>query len=187
MDTRSEFWSIVENGETDLHTACRLFDQLEEVGLEELLGTWEGMEFRTGHPLDGVLKKLNWYGKAFHDAENVDPLLFESPTGGIFPVDPVPVMDGRKLVKAASGKARMRMVLHRGKFSAAMVYDNLPIMDHFRKVEDGILLGMMDEKAAKAPYFFVLKKNKFHNCAVPKAFAFGIFAVLLKEKGCEIW
>ncbi|WP_033542180.1 DUF4334 domain-containing protein [Planococcus sp. CAU13] len=160
MDARNEFRTILEKGGTDTHTACRLFDELEEVVLEELLGTWQGMEFYTGHPLDGVLKKLNWYGKAFHDAENVDPLLFESPGGEIFPADPAPVMDGRKLVKAAGGKARMRMVLHRGKISAAMIYDNLPIFDHFRKVEDGLLLGMMDEKTAAAPYFFVLKKRQ---------------------------
>ncbi|WP_203333820.1 DUF4334 domain-containing protein [Planococcus beigongshangi] len=159
MDARKEFLAILGEGETDTHTACRLFDEFGEVGLEELSGTWQGMEFRTGHPLDGMLKKLNWYGKAFHDAENVDPLLFEGPGGEIFPVDPAPLMDGRKLVKAAGGKARMRMMLHRGKISAAMIYDNLPIIDHFRKVEDGTLLGMMDEKTAAAPYFFILQKK----------------------------
>lgn len=158
MDAAAEFWAIRNQGETDAHTACRIFDELEPVSLEELLGTWEGHEFRTGHSLDGVLKKLNWYGKAFHDAENVDPLLFTGLNGEVFAVDPVPIMDMRKLVKAKGGKARMRRVEHRGKSSAAMVYDHLPIIDHFRKVEQGVLLGMMDHKGDKEPYFFILEK-----------------------------
>ncbi|MDN7245082.1 DUF4334 domain-containing protein [Planococcus shenhongbingii] len=158
MKAAAEFWMIKERGETDTHTACRIFDELPPVGLEELLGTWEGSEFRTGHPLDGVLKKLNWYGKAFHDAENVDPLLFRGLNGDIFAVDPVPIMDLRKLIKAEGGKARMRQVAHRGKASAAMVYDNLPIIDHFRKVDNQVLMGMMDRKGDKEPYFFVLEK-----------------------------
>lgn len=158
MDAAMEFWTIRERGETDTHTACRIFDELEPVSLEELLGTWEGQEFRTGHPLDGVLKKLNWYGKAFHDAENVDPLLFKGLGGEVFAVDPVPIMDIRKLVKAKGGKARMRLVMHRGKSSAAMIYDHLPIIDHFRKVNSRVLLGMMDHKGDKEPYFFILEK-----------------------------
>lgn len=31
MDARNEFRSILNNGGTDTHTACRLFDQLEEM------------------------------------------------------------------------------------------------------------------------------------------------------------
>jgi hypothetical protein len=158
MDAQLEFWTARKRGGTDTHTACRIFDGLAPVELEELLGTWEGSEFRTGHPLDGVLKKLNWYGKAFHDAENVDPLLFKGLDGKVFAVDPVPIMDLRKLVEAKGGKARMRRVDHRGQSSAAMIYDHLPIIDHFRKVNDQVLLGMMDHKGDKEPYFFILEK-----------------------------
>lgn len=158
MDPAGEFRNLMKSGKSDVHTACRLFDQLEPVELETLIGTWEGQDFYTGHPLDGVLKKLNWYGKAFHDAENVDPLLFEGLDGEVFAVDPVPIMDMRKLVKAVGGKARMRMVKHRGKVSGAMIYDNLPIQDHFRKVSEELLFGMMDRKGSKEPYFFVLER-----------------------------
>ncbi|RNF39946.1 DUF4334 domain-containing protein [Planococcus salinus] len=153
-----DFRTIYEQGKTDVHTAFELFDKLEAVELESLVGTWKGKEFYTGHPLDGVLKKLNWYGKAFHDAENVDPLLFRGLNGNIFAVDPVPFMDLRKLVKAPGGKARMRMMEYRGKVSGTMIYDNLPIHDHFRKVNDSMLLGVMDWKGAKQAYFFVLEK-----------------------------
>lgn len=149
---------IVEQGQADLHTACQLFDSCEAVELEEMIGTWKGKEFHTGHPLDGVLKKLNWYGKAFYDAENVDPLLFEGKHGEVFAVDPVPMLDKRKLVKAVGGKARMRMMIFRGEMTATMVYDNLPIHDHFRKVNDHLLFCMMDWKSDKQSYFFLLEK-----------------------------
>lgn len=160
MDVSSEFWAIAAVGKTDTHTACRIYDSLETVSLEELIGTWKGREFPTGHPLDGLLSELNWYGKAFHDAENVDPLLFEMPNGEVAAIDPVPVMDKRKLIKAAGGKARIRMMEHRGALSAVMIYDNLPIHDHFRKVNDGVLLGMMDWKSDAQPFFFILEKAK---------------------------
>jgi hypothetical protein len=165
VGAESEILVIAEAGETDTHTACRLFDALEAVELEELLGVWKGRELRTGHPLDGVMKKLKWYGKAFHDAENVDPLLFELPGGKIAAVDPAPVFEGMKLLKAQGGKARMRSIECRGKLSAAMVYDNLPIIDHFRKAGEGMLLGMMDRKGDRDPYFFLMEKT----ATVPEA------------------
>ena len=158
MEPINEFWAIVAAGETDTHTACRLYDSLEVVDLEDLIGTWKGRVFRTGHSMDGVLPKLNWYGKAFHDAEKVDPLLFEIANGEVIAVDPVPMMDKRNLIKAVGGKARIRMMEYRGVVSAAMIYDNLPIHDHFRKVNDHMLLGLMDWKSDKEPFFFVLEK-----------------------------
>ena len=158
MDAKAEFLTILEHGGADAHTAFRLFDEFEPVELESMVGVWIGREFTTGHPLDGVLKRLNWYGKAFHDAENVDPLLFRGLGGNIFAVDPVPMMDSHKLIRAAGSKARMRMMKYRGELSGTMIYDNLPIHDYFRKVSDGILFGVMDWKGVKEPYFFVLEK-----------------------------
>ena len=158
MERQAELVAMLEKGEADLHAACQLFDSLETVDLESLLGTWRGKEFLTGPPLDGVLKKLNWYGKAFHDTENVDPLLFEVKKGKVIAVDPVPFMGKQKLTKAVGGEARMRMVEYRGKMSAAMIYDHLPILDHFRKVAEGKLLGMMDLKGDQQPFFFLLEK-----------------------------
>lgn len=82
-----------------------------------------------------------------------------------FLVYPAPVFEEMKLLKAKGGKARMRSIKCRGKLSAAMVYDNLPIIDHFRKAGGGMLLGMMDRKGDKDPYFFLLEKT----ATVPEA------------------
>lgn len=158
MESQAEIAAILEEGKADLHTACNLFDSLETVDLEFLLGTWKGRGLHTGHPLDGILKKLKWYGKEFRDADNVDPLLFEIKKGKIVAIDPVPFMSKQKLSEAAGGEARMRMVEFRGKVSAAIIYDHLPIHDHFRKVADGMLLGMMDLKGDEKPFFFLLEK-----------------------------
>ena len=41
-----------------------------------------------------------------------------------------------------------------------MVYDNLPINDVFRKVDEDTVLGVMDLKGMKKPFFFVLRREK---------------------------
>ncbi|KYG59819.1 DUF4334 domain-containing protein [Planococcus maritimus] len=151
-------WEIMEFGAADTGEACRLFDALEPVGPHELFGTWKGRELPSGHPLDGWLEKSGWYGKAFHSAEHVDPLLFHNPFGKPFPLHPFPPGLITNLLGGARGAARLRQMKWRGKTSAVMVYDQLPIQDHFRKVNEDVLLGMMDCKGMKQPYFFLLAR-----------------------------
>ena len=156
--------------------ALAFFDALPTVPADAIRGLWAGRELRTGHPWDGLLAASGWYGKRFDDAEAVHPLLFRTPSGTVFPVDPariplslaqhLPVTaaaTGRRflglaapLVRARGPKARLRNVEHRGKITAAMVYDQLPIIDVFRRVDDTTLLGLMDMRAVLLPYFFVL-------------------------------
>jgi hypothetical protein len=40
------------------------------------------------NPLDGVLESLDWYGKAFESADHVHPLLSQTRSGDIVPLDP---------------------------------------------------------------------------------------------------
>ena len=42
-----------------------------------------------------------------------------------------------------------------GKVSAAMIYDHLPIIDIFRRVDEDTLLGVMDMRGLADPYFFI--------------------------------
>ena len=39
-----------------------------------------------------------------------------------------------------------------------MVYDRLPIHDCFRRLDDDTVLGLMDQKGARQPFFFVLRR-----------------------------
>jgi hypothetical protein len=154
------------------------YDSLPSVAREEMLGRWKGREVRTGHPMDGMLEASGWYGKQFDGVDEVHPLLFSTPAGKLFAVDPrkVPLGLAPKVpaglversrgalgvLKPAIGtkkhRARLRMVEHRGVVTAAMVYDHLPIIDFFRRIDDDNLLGVMDLRGS-TPYFFALARD----------------------------
>jgi hypothetical protein len=51
------------------------------------------------------------------------------------------------------------MVECRGQITAAMIYDHLPIVDYFKKVDESTVLGMMDWKQLQQPFFFLLRKS----------------------------
>ena len=154
------------------------FDSLEAVQVEEMSGTWKGKEVLTGHSIEGLLDELGWFGKRFDHPDSVHPLLFESKNGKVLSINPVWFpMDrlikrfdqGLKLdfltgvarfllpfFETVTGTARLRMVEFRGKATATMIYDKLPIHDHFRRIDDHTLLGWMDLKGQRQPYFFIL-------------------------------
>jgi hypothetical protein len=134
----------------------------------------------TGSPLDGLLEAYGWWGKEVVDAETVHPLLFPSRDGVPRPVSPAPVPLSvlrrwpslahvpvarrvgravRPLLTTSRPAARLRVVTHRGVASAALVYDALPIIDVFRRVDDGVVLGLMDMRGLDAPFAFVLRRE----------------------------
>lgn len=161
-----------------LDEALALFDDLPGVAPEELSGTWTGRELATGHPLDGLLGASGWYGKRFDGPDAVHPLLLRTRGGGVVSADPrrvplrladvlprtlvdralplVPVL--APLLATRRPRARLRRVVHRGVATTAMLYDHLPIVDVFRRVDADTLLGCMDRRETPAPYLFVLTR-----------------------------
>lgn len=154
------------------------FDSLAPVTLPDVLGDWLGDELPTGHPLDGLLAGYGWRGKRFTSAEVVDPLRFHQGAGEVA-VNPalIPLNAPLRWPRLARSdparwafktllpllatqrpKARLRAVAHRGQISTAMIYDDLPIIDHFRKIDGGQLLGLMDLRHTEQPYFFMLTR-----------------------------
>ena len=180
MDTLEKFETVWRNQINTTAEALQLFDELEPVELEFMLGRWQGEGFHTNHPMDGLLEALNWYGKEFVDSDCVHPLLFQDSDGNIFKVDlnpaafklgmDVPWLQNEAIkplfsamttmLKTEESKARIRMMEYRGKVSATMIYDYLPINDIFRKVDANTVLGLMDYKEISQPFFFVLKRSK---------------------------
>jgi GXWXG protein/Domain of unknown function (DUF4334) len=170
--------SILETGQTSTAEALQLFDALEPVDLDFMLGRWQGAGLATDHPMDGLLEASNWYGKEFIDAETVHPLLFLDGQNRIIKVAPNPMamawvskIPGLKhpsmkplllltnaLLKTESSQARLRMMDYRGKVSATMIYDYLPINDAFRKIDDNTVFGIMDFKTLPQPFCFILKR-----------------------------
>jgi hypothetical protein len=147
----------------------------------ELLGRWVGAGFASGHPLDGLLETYHWYGKDFRGLEDVDPLLFRTAAGAVVPLRAALVPDPRWIERwpwlgsrGAGGlfqrlvlpllitgvpQARLRLVEHRGVCTAAMLYDHLPIVDVFRRLDADSLLGLMDARGIPQPFFFQLRRE----------------------------
>jgi len=168
----------LQQGQATTESALELFDRLPPVDLDFMLGRWRGSGFHTQHQMDGLLEAFNWYGKEFVSADCVHPLLF-SDGDNIFKVDPNPTLMNlgfntpipkqqslkpiystmTKLLKTSASKARIRMMEHRGKLSATMIYDYMPINDVFRQVDKNTVLGLMDLKDMPQPFFFVLNRD----------------------------
>ena len=179
MQTVEIAQSILKIGKATTKEALELFDSLERVDLNFMLGRWQGTGLHTDHPMDGLLEISNWYGKEFIDPETVHPLLFLDNKGKIFKVAPkaalmnwvlklpIPKVDSLKpllmfansFLKTEKSQARLRMMEYREKVTATMIYDHLPINDAFRKIDDNTVLGIMDFKNSSQPFFFVLRRE----------------------------
>ena len=156
--------------------AFALYDALPAARVPDILGDWRGEGLDTGHPMDGLLELYGWHGKRFASADDVQPLVFDGPRGP-YPVNPAAMplgasmrlpralltataplaRRGLRLVRTSKPRARLRMMEHRGVVTATMSYDALPINDHFRRVDDATLLGVMDLRDVP-PFFFVLRR-----------------------------
>ncbi|MDX1497032.1 MAG: DUF4334 domain-containing protein [Salinisphaeraceae bacterium] len=174
----SNIQAILESGVTTTEQATEAFDQLEAIDCASMLGRWRGSELRTGNAMDGLLEATGWYGKEFVDFDHVHPLLFGSKEKilkleprrlfagmGLAPIaNKIPGLISlfkliRPLIQTRHSRARLRMTEYRGKVTATMQYDHLPINDVFRKVDNNTVLGVMDLKGMPQPYYFVLRRD----------------------------
>lgn len=173
--------TAAQAGPMTTDAALALFDSLAPVDTAFMLGAWRGAGFPTQHPLDGVLEAYHWHGKRFESTEDVHPLVFDTAGGNTTSVNPVAFMPALRFFgtgplprSAAVGRifqlclplfatrrsrARLRMTEYRGKESATMIYDALPINDVFRKLDGNTVLGVMDLKGMARPFFFVLHRE----------------------------
>ncbi len=161
-----------------LADALARFDALPAVTTEEMHGQWRGAGVPTGHDMDGLLEAYAWYGKSFVSDEAVHPLLFRNRAGGTYAIDPrrIPLSLSRyhrltrnalaralftlatPVLRTRAPRARLRAITYRGVTTAAMVYDHLPIIDCFRRIDARTVLGLMDMRGA-APFFFQLERD----------------------------
>lgn len=160
--------------------AASFYDSLEIASKEMLYGEWKGSELTAGHPMEGLLGAAGWHGKQFLNEECVHPLVMNQRNGRHYMINPglVPltfpfqklpdwligaaVKVLKPLIRTKKYRARLRMIEFRGKVSAAMVYDQIAVIDIFRKVDENTLLGIMDIKnyPSDSMYFFVLEREK---------------------------
>lgn len=156
-----------------------LFDSLPPVSTEAIRGRWRGSGVPSGHPMDGLLERFGWWGKAFNGPDDVHPLLCEGRGGAVFALNPalIPInlvnrhiglfntpLAGAAFAlvgRAAATRrpaARLRMAEFRGVVTATMIYDSLPIQDVFRAAASDALLGLMDLRGMAQPFFFALRR-----------------------------
>lgn len=106
---------------------------LETLAPEDMLGQWHGGEFVTGHAINGVLAKAGWYGKTFVNRNDVKPLICRDADGNLY-----------SNTTLGKGEASLWSVEFRGEYTASMVYDGQPVIDHFKKVDDRTVMGIMN-------------------------------------------
>jgi hypothetical protein len=116
--------------------------------VEDILGAWKGDEFNTGHPNNGQLKAVGWYGKTFNSLKDAKPMICRGEDGTLF----------SNLDYGNGGEASLWMVEFRGESTATMVYDRQPVFDHFKQVDGNTLLGIMNRKdiTDEGPFFYFL-------------------------------
>ncbi|WAJ42715.1 GXWXG domain-containing protein [Mycobacterium sp. Aquia_216] len=158
------------------------FDELPSIDETEMRGRWQGWEVSTGHPLDGVLAKVAWYGKQFDAADRVHPVLVRDSRGRVFPMNPrlvrlwmltsppptpsvlqhvAPQLMSllSPVVSTATYGAQLQTIEYRGVRTAAMRYLDKPVTDVFRKLDDHTVLGLMDYPGMPYPYYFLLRRE----------------------------
>lgn len=160
--------------------ALNHFRSLQGIEPEQMIGRWRGASLATGHPLDGLLEALDWYGKAVESPERVHPLLFRLRTGRVAPLDPAlmptavalgwPAFARSAPVRAAFAAlgpalvargpaARLAARDFEGRRGIALVYDRQPIVDHLRSIDSDHVIGLMERKGMASPFFFLLARD----------------------------
>jgi hypothetical protein len=119
-----------------------LFQQLPPVSIEFMLGTWRGGKFDGGAEPDPI----SWWGKRFVSRDEAEPLLCRAPDGSVYTYTKL-------------GSARLREAAIFGVTSAALIYDQQPIMDYFRMVSENVIIGLGDIKGRPLDFFFHLKRT----------------------------
>ena len=135
---RKRFTELAERTEPIADTELDDFwASLQPVSIDFLLGEWKGGEFITGHRANGLLEKGKWFGKTFTSATDAQPLVCLDEHGNKF-----------SNTEWMNGEASLWMEEFRGEVTATMVYDGKPIHDHFKRVDDDIVMGIMNGKGA---------------------------------------
>jgi hypothetical protein len=119
---------------------------IPEITNTEILGEWKGGYITSGSVIDLSLKNYGfygWIGKHYLTEDKVKALMHQ--------------FFGLKFNFPVIGNARIREIRFRGKVSTGMIYNHLPIIDHFRRVDENTLMGAMDLKGKIVLYFYLYK------------------------------
>ncbi len=148
---RKKFSEFKDRGE--LITDAELDDywaSLPPATIDGMLGEWKGGAFNTDHKMNAALEQARWFGKTFNSAADVKPLICLDADGNKF-----------SNVELGNGEASLWMEEFRGEVTATMVYDGQPTHDHFKRIDDNAVIGIMNGKFALKggrPAYFYLER-----------------------------
>jgi hypothetical protein len=138
QDAAARFHELrTDAGPIDVAVLDAVWAGLATVAAEDILGPWRGFGFETGHPVGQLLDVGRWHGKRFDSLDDAKPLICRAEDGSLF-----------SDVKSGRGEASLWNIAFRGEVTATMVYDGMPVFDHFKRVDDRTLMGIMNGKAA---------------------------------------
>jgi len=132
-----------------------LWADLSALAVEEMLGAWRGGDFDTGHPASSLLTRIGWHGKRFDSPLDGHPLVCRTEDGTL----------ADNTAAAGGGGSSLWEVGFRGETTATMVYDAMAVFDHFKKVDDQTVMGIMNGKleayfGTPDPYYFWLERER---------------------------
>jgi hypothetical protein len=123
---------------------------LPTVTIDEVIGDWRGGELPSGHRLDGSLAQMGWHGKWLRSRYDVAPMVCRGADGELY-----------SNLEIGKGAASLWNVEFRGELTATMVYDGQPVFDHFKRVDENTLMGIMNGSTSLVRdehfYFFLVR------------------------------
>lgn len=136
-ETVTERWRALRavEGLVDPDVLDALWADLAVVDAASLLGSWRGFAFPTGHPIEARLASSRWHGKKFVALDDAKPLICRAEDGSL-----------TSDTTSGNGEASLWNVEFRGEVTATMVYDGMPVFDHFKCVDEHTLMGVMNGK-----------------------------------------
>lgn len=154
MSIRERFEELRAADPADPADLDALWADLDTVTVEEVLGSWRGGDFATGHVASSVLEKVRWHGKRFDAPLDAKPLICRGEDGELF----------SNLAAGGGAEASLWEVAFRGESTATMVYDAMPVFDHFKQVDGSTLMGIMNGKlestfGVTGLYYFWLERE----------------------------
>jgi hypothetical protein len=154
VSLRARFDDLVAASSPDPADLDALWSDLATVRVDEMLGSWRGGDFATGHPASALLEKIGWHGKRFDAPLDAHPLICRGDDGRLYANTPA----------AGGGAASLWEVRFRDEVTATMAYDAMAVLDHFKAVDEQTVMGIMNGKLEPVfgtadPYYFWLERE----------------------------
>ncbi len=154
MTVRERFDALVADASPAVERLDALWADLTTLRPDEMLGAWRGGDFATGHPASTLLSKIEWHGKRFDSLLDGHPLICRGADGELY----------SNTTYAGGGHSSLWEVGFRGESTATMVYDAMAVFDHFKRVDETTVMGIMNGKLEAAfgtvdNYYFWLERD----------------------------